>query len=75
MRERDEVRETLFEVLGPEGCGIVCEDAEILEDEQGFSLRLCGFLEPWRLGATVGEAGAALRRLSGMGFGLGGTRG
>ena len=71
MTDRERVREALYEALGPEGCGTACDDAEITEDEEGFSLRLCGFLEPWRLGKTPEEAVSSLRGLSRMGFGPG----
>ncbi len=71
MDDQQKIRETLFEILGEEGCGITCEDnADILHDEEGWKLMLCGFMEPWKLGATVDEARAALRELGSMGFGL-----
>ena len=71
MDDQRKIRETLIEILGEEGCGITCEDdADILHDEEGWKLMLCGFMEPWKLGATVDEAGAALRKLGSMGFGL-----
>lgn len=31
---------------------------------------LCGFMEPWKLGTTVEEAGASLRKLGSMRFGM-----
>ncbi|MGO9313782.1 MAG: hypothetical protein ACLQBD_17790 [Syntrophobacteraceae bacterium] len=71
MDDQRKIRETLLEILGEEGCGITCEDdADILHDEEGWKLMLCGFMEPWKLGETVDEARAALRKLGSMGFGL-----
>jgi len=71
MEERTQIRQTLLEILGEEGCGITCEDnVDILHDEDGWKLMLCGFMEPWKLGATVDEARAALRDLGAMRFGL-----
>lgn len=71
MDDHQLIRETLFEILGEEGCGITCEDnADILHDEEGWKLMLCGFMEPWKLGATVEEARASLKELGSMGFGL-----
>ena len=71
MEGQQEIRETLFEILGEQGCGITCEDdVSIFHDEQGWKLMLCGFMEPWYLGMTVDEARAALRKLGSMQFGL-----
>ena len=71
MDEQRQIRETLLEILGEEGCGITCEDdAGIFQDEEGWKLMLCGFMEPWKLGTTVDEARATLRGLGSMGFGL-----
>jgi len=71
MEGQQQIRETLFEVLGEQGCGITCEDnVDILHDEEGWKLMLCGFMEPWKLGMTVDEARAVLRELGSMRFGL-----
>ena len=71
MEEQAQIRETLLEILGEEGCGITCEDnVDILHDDEGWKLMLCGFMEPWKLGATVDEARAALREPGTMHFGL-----
>lgn len=71
MNDQQEIRNTLFEILGEEGCGATCEDgADILHDEQGWKLMLCGFMEPWMLGKTVEEARATLKELGSMGYGL-----
>lgn len=70
MEGQEQIRETLFEILGEQGCGITCEDnVDILHDEEGWKLMLCGFMEPWKLGMTVDEARAALRELGSMRFG------
>ena len=71
MEGERQIRETLYEILGEEGCGIACtDDADIFYDEEGWKLMLCGFMEPWKLGATVEDAGNALRNLGSMGYGL-----
>ena len=71
MKEQQQIRETLFEILGEEGCGITCGDnTDILFDEEGWKLMLCGFMEPWKLGSTAAEAKTALRELGHMHFGL-----
>ena len=71
MEDQQQIRETLLEILGEEGCGITCDDnVDILHDEEGWKLMLCGFMEPWKLGATVDEARDALRDLGAMRFGL-----
>lgn len=71
MEGQQQIRETLFEILGEQGCGITCEDdVDIFHDEQGWKLMLCGFMEPWYLGMTVDEARAALREYGSMHFGL-----
>ena len=57
MDDQKQIRETLLEILGEEGCGITCEDdADILHDEEGWKLMLCGFMEPWKL-ANHGRGG------------------
>ncbi len=71
MEGERQIRETLYEILGKEGCGIGCEDdADIFHDEEGWKLMLCGFMEPWKLGGTVDEARSALKNLGSMGYGL-----
>ena len=71
MDDQQKIRETLFEILGEEGCGITCEDdVDILHDEEGWKLMLCGFMEPWKLGTTVDEDRASLKELGSMRFGL-----
>jgi hypothetical protein len=46
MDERGEIREYLIGVVGQEGCGVSCEDAEIFKDEDGWKMMLEGFMEP-----------------------------
>ncbi len=71
MDGQQELRDKLFEIMGEEGCGIACEDdADIFHDEQGWKLMLCGFMEPWKLGATIDEAKVTLAELGSMRFGL-----
>jgi len=71
MEDEQKIRETLFEILGEEGCGINCEDdVDILYDEEGWKFMLCGFMEPWKLGKTVDEARTTLYELGSMRFGL-----
>jgi hypothetical protein len=71
MDDQSAIKTTLFEILGEEGCGVTCEDdAEILHDDEGWKLRLCGFMEPWKLGGTVEEAKTTLKEMGAMRFGL-----
>ncbi|MDR3554397.1 MAG: hypothetical protein P4L55_06570 [Syntrophobacteraceae bacterium] len=71
MEGERQIRDTLYEILGEEGCGITCEDdADIFYDKEGWKLMLCGFMEPWKLGATVEEARFSLKNLGSMGYGL-----
>ena len=70
MEEHDELRQILFDVIGEEGCGISCEEANIFKDEEGWKMILDGFMAPWKLGATVSEAKASIKEYAAMGFGL-----
>jgi len=70
MTDKAELLKTLYEVLGEEGCGMSCEDADIFQDEDGWKLNLEGFMEPWNLGKTVSEARQNIREYASMGFGL-----
>ncbi len=38
MREREEILNVLMEVIGEEGCGISCKEAEVFKDEEGWKL-------------------------------------
>jgi hypothetical protein len=69
-QERAELLEFLKDVIGEEGCGVSCEEAEIFEDQEGWKLMLEGFMEPWLLGKTVEEAKARIREYASQGFGL-----
>jgi hypothetical protein len=50
MNEKSEIRESLMEVIGEEGCGVACEEADIFHDHEGWKMMLEGFMEPWKLG-------------------------
>jgi len=67
---RGELLAFLKDVIGEEGCGVSCEDAEIFEDEEGWKLMLEGFMEPWLLGKTVEEAKAMIKEYASQGFGM-----
>jgi hypothetical protein len=70
MNTEDGLKELLMGLVGEEGCGIACDDADIYQDDDGWKLRLCGFLEPWKLGTSESAARASLVELARMGFGL-----
>ncbi|MGC9194393.1 MAG: hypothetical protein ACP5IL_02935 [Syntrophobacteraceae bacterium] len=71
MEGEQQIRETLYGILGEEGCGIACEDdADIFYDGGVWKLMLCGFMEPWPLGANVEQARVSLEKLGAMRFGL-----
>lgn len=69
-QEQREILAALFEALGEDGCGMTCCDPEVYRDENGWRLRMEGFLEPWPLGRTVEEAKAAIQEYTHMGFGM-----
>jgi len=71
MNEKSEIRERLMEVIGEEGCGVACEEADIFHDDEGWKIMLEGFMEPWKLGHTVAEAKQNIKEYAKMGFGLG----
>lgn len=70
MEERAEILRYLMDVIGEEGCGISCEEAEVFRDEKGWKMILEGFMEPWYLGKTAKEAKARIQEYASMGFGL-----
>ena len=70
MGDREDILETLLQVIGEEGCGVACEEATLFQDEDGWTFMLEGFMEPWKLGRTVAEAKASIREYATMGFGL-----
>ncbi len=70
MSDRGEILSFLMEVLGEEGCGVSCEDADVFQDEEGWKMKLEGFMEPWKLGNSVEEAKKSIREYADMRFGL-----
>jgi hypothetical protein len=70
MNEKSEIMESLMQVIGEEGCGVTCEEAEIFHDHEGWKMMLEGFMEPWNLGHSVAEAKKNIREYAKMGFGL-----
>ncbi len=70
MTDKAEIRKELMDAVGEEGCGVSCEEADIFRDEDGWKMRLEGFMEPWKLGDSVEEAKKRIREYAKMGFGL-----
>ena len=70
MGEKFEIMTLLLDVIGEEGCGVSCSDADVFQDEEGWKMMLEGFMEPWYLGKTVEEAKAQIKEYASMGFGL-----
>jgi hypothetical protein len=70
MNEREEITRFLYDVIGKEGCGVSCSEAEVFENEKGWNMMLEGFMEPWYIGKTVEEAKANIKEYASMGFGL-----
>ena len=70
MEEKTEILNMLMEVIGEEGCGVSCEEADVFKDEEGWKLFLEGFMEPWFIGKRVEEAKTSIREYASMGFGL-----
>lgn len=70
MDGNGELRKYLLDVIGEEGCGVSCEQAEIFRDEEGWKMMLEGFMEPWYLGKTVTEAKSKIKEYASQGFGL-----
>ena len=70
MNDREDILDVLREVIGEEGCGVVCEEATVFKGEEGWKFMLEGFREPWKLGHTVADAKASIREYAQMGFGL-----
>ena len=70
MEEKAEILNMLMEVIGEEGCGASCEEADVFKDEKGWKMFLEGFMEPWFIGKTVEEAKTSIREYASMGFGL-----
>jgi hypothetical protein len=70
MNDREEIVRFLYEVIGEDGCGVSCCEAEVFEDDKGWNMKLEGFMEPWFLGKTVEDSKATIREYATMGFGL-----
>ena len=70
MGEKSEIMTLLLDVIGEEGCGVSCSDADVFQDETGWKMMLEGFMEPWYLGRTVEEAKSQIKEYASMGFGL-----
>jgi hypothetical protein len=70
MNDREEIVRFLYDVIGEEGCGVSCCEAEVIEDDKGWNMKLEGFMEPWFLGKTVEDAKASIKGYASMGFGL-----
>lgn len=70
MSEKGEILTQLMNVIGEEGCGVSCSEAEVFEDDQGWHMLLEGFMSPWYLGQTVQEAKTRIKEYAAMGFGL-----
>jgi hypothetical protein len=70
MNDREEIVRFLYEVVGEDGCGVSCCEAEVFEDDKGWNMKLEGFMEPWFLGKTVDDAKASIKEYATMGFGL-----
>lgn len=70
MGEKEEILNLLMEIIGEEGCGVSCKEAEVFKDEQGWKMFLEGFMEPWYIGKTAEEAKKNIREYASMGFGL-----
>ncbi len=69
MSERDELQRYPYEVVGEEGCGISCQEADVYQDAEGWKLQMDCFMEPWKLGHSLEEAKASILEYSKMGFG------
>jgi hypothetical protein len=70
MNETSSIKSYLLQFIGEEGCGVVCQDADIFKDEEGWKMMLEGFMEPWKLGHTLEEAKQSIKEYAQMGFGL-----
>ena len=70
MENKEELLNYLMDVIGEEGCGVSCEQAEIFHDREGWKMMLEGFMAPWKLGETVEEAKKSIKEYATMGFGL-----
>jgi hypothetical protein len=71
MTEKEEIINFLMEIIGEEGCGVSCKEAEVFKGQTGWMMFLEGFMEPWYIGKTVEEAKRNIKAYASMGFGLG----
>ena len=70
MEEKTEIVTFLMNVIGEEGCGVSCSEADVFKDDEGWKMKLEGFMEPWYLGKSVAEAKTQIKEYASMGFGL-----
>jgi hypothetical protein len=71
MDDKKELLAYFHEIVGEEGCcGGPCQEINFFKDADGWKVFLEGFMEPWRLGATVEEAKNAIKEYAQMSFGL-----
>lgn len=70
MTDREVILSYLYKVVGEQGCGVSCEEAEVFWEDETWKLRMEGFMEPWAIGGTVDDAKRTIKELAGMGFGL-----
>ena len=70
MGDREDILKILMEVIGEEGCGILCKEAEVFRDEEGWKMFLEGFMEPWFIWKTLDEAKTSIKEYASMGLGL-----
>jgi hypothetical protein len=70
MSEVEQIKSFLMETVGEEACGAVCCDPDVFMDQDGWKLQMEGFMEPWKIGATVDEAKTTIKELASMRFGL-----
>lgn len=70
MSDKEELVRYLEELVGKEGCGISCEQADVFRDSEGWKLKMEGFMEPWKLGESVEDAKARLKEYASQGFGI-----
>jgi len=50
MNARAEIVKFLYDVIGEEGCGVSCSEAEGFRDERGWNMMLEGFYGAWFIG-------------------------
>jgi hypothetical protein len=70
-RQKKQIYDLLFQIVGEGGCAGACSESELYLEDGEWKLFLCGFMEPWPLGKTLTEVEASLREYAAQGFGLG----